>query len=44
MRALKCEACGNVVTMVKDSGVTPVCCGKEMVEIKPEELIDIKCK
>lgn len=38
MRNLKCEACGNVVTMVKDSGVTPVCCGKPMEEAKPEDL------
>lgn len=34
MRTLKCEACGNVVTMVKDSGVTPVCCGKPMKEVE----------
>lgn len=30
-----CTTCGNVVVKVLDSGVTPVCCGKTMVEITP---------
>ena len=35
MRLYKCEACGNIVEMVQDSGVNPVCCGKEMTELIP---------
>ncbi len=30
-----CTRCGNVIVKVVDSGVTPVCCGEEMVELKP---------
>lgn len=30
-----CPICGNVVIKVLDSGVNPVCCGKEMVELQP---------
>ncbi len=30
-----CETCKNVVEMVHDSGVTPVCCGKPMMELVP---------
>lgn len=26
----RCEICGNIVCMVEDSGVVPVCCGQEM--------------
>lgn len=42
MRYLKCEKCGNVIAMVKDSGVTPSCCGEEMKETKVEETLDEK--
>lgn len=28
-----CKHCGNVVVKIVDSGVTPVCCGEEMVEL-----------
>ena len=28
-----CERCGNVVEMVHDSGVNPVCCGAKMTEL-----------
>lgn len=28
-----CEHCGNIIAMVKDSGVTVVCCGEEMTEL-----------
>lgn len=31
----KCPVCGNIVLMVMDSGVNPVCCGRNMVELKP---------
>ena len=30
-----CTTCGNVVVKLVDSGVIPVCCGKQMVEIVP---------
>lgn len=29
----RCPHCGNIVGMVHDSGVTPVCCGEEMKEL-----------
>lgn len=28
-----CEHCGNIVTKVKDSGVSVVCCGEKMKEL-----------
>ena len=30
-----CPHCGNIVEMVNDSGVNPVCCGKPMMELVP---------
>lgn len=30
-----CTTCGNVVVKFVDSGVTPVCCGEEMIELEP---------
>lgn len=30
-----CTTCGNVVVKVVDSGVVPVCCGKQMQELIP---------
>lgn len=30
MKVLKCNVCGNVVEMINDSGIIPVCCGEEM--------------
>ena len=30
-----CKHCGNVVVKMVDSGVTPYCCGDEMVELTP---------
>lgn len=31
----RCPICGNLVGMIVDSGVTPVCCGKPMVKLEP---------
>lgn len=31
MKIYRCPICGNIVTMLEDSGVAPHCCGKEMV-------------
>ena len=31
---LFCEKCGNIVEMVNDSGVNPVCCGQKMTKIE----------
>ncbi|MDO4289030.1 MAG: desulfoferrodoxin family protein [Eubacterium sp.] len=30
----KCEHCGNIFGTVHDAGVTPVCCGEKMTELK----------
>ncbi len=30
-----CPHCGNIVAMVKDSGVPVVCCGERMTELTP---------
>ena len=34
-RFLICEHCGNIIAMVKDSGVPVMCCGQKMTEIIP---------
>ncbi len=31
----KCEVCGNIIAVVKASGVPVVCCGKNMTELVP---------
>ena len=30
-----CEHCGNLVEMVNDAGVKPICCGQAMTELLP---------
>ncbi len=35
MKIYICERCGNIAEMVKDSGVTPVCCGQKMTHLVP---------
>lgn len=30
---LICKNCGNLIEMINDSGVTPICCNKDMEEI-----------
>lgn len=35
MKFYKCNVCGNLVEMVKESGVTMVCCGQNMTELIP---------
>ena len=30
-----CEHCGNIIAMVKNSGVPVMCCGQKMTEIIP---------
>lgn len=30
-----CERCGNLVGIVKESGVPMMCCGQKMTELKP---------
>ncbi|MBQ8174927.1 MAG: desulfoferrodoxin [Clostridia bacterium] len=32
---LECKHCGNIIAMVHESGVIPVCCGEKMQEIIP---------
>ena len=31
----KCEVCGNMIAMVKESGVPIMCCGQKMTELVP---------
>lgn len=33
-----CPTCGNIVCKVVDSGVTPVCCGSEMMLLLPKKV------
>jgi len=35
LKLFQCERCGNIATLVKDSGVPLVCCGKPMVLLVP---------
>ena len=35
MKFYICEHCGNIVAMVKNSGVPVMCCGQKMTEIVP---------
>ena len=35
MKFYKCEHCGNIIAMVKDAGVSVVCCGQKMTELVP---------
>lgn len=35
LKFLVCKHCGNIVAMVKDSGVPVICCGEAMSEIIP---------
>lgn len=35
MKFFICEHCGNMIAMVKESGVPIVCCGQNMTELKP---------
>lgn len=34
LKLYRCDICGNVVCMVKDSSVNPVCCGEQMTAIE----------
>ena len=34
-RFFVCEVCGNIIAMVKPSGVPVMCCGRKMKEIVP---------
>ena len=35
MKFFKCSHCGNIIAYVDPSGVDVICCGDEMVEMKP---------
>ena len=35
VKLYKCNHCGNIVAMVEDHGVNPMCCGELMTELKP---------
>ena len=34
MKFYRCKHCGQIIAIVKGTGVTPMCCGDDMVEIK----------
>ena len=31
----RCSICGNLITMLEDSGIAPVCCGQKMNKLDP---------
>lgn len=35
MKFYICDKCLNVITFLNDSGVTPICCGESLRELKP---------
>lgn len=35
LKFFKCEHCGNIIEMIKDTGVPVVCCGQKMTELVP---------
>lgn len=35
LKLYKCAHCGNIVEMVEDKGVNPVCCGEPMQHLVP---------
>lgn len=35
MKFYKCKTCGKIVAVIKDSACGTVCCGIDMVELKP---------
>lgn len=35
---LLCRRCGNLIEMINDSGVTPICCGTDMNELTPNSV------
>ena len=35
MKFYICEHCGNVITMIKNTGVPVMCCGQKMTELVP---------
>lgn len=34
MKFYKCNKCGNIIILLEDAGVVPVCCGETMNELK----------
>lgn len=35
MKFYECKKCGNLMVLVEESGIIPVCCGDTMSEVKP---------
>ena len=35
MKIWRCNICGNLMMVLDDSGVMPVCCGEQMEELEP---------
>ena len=36
MKFYECKTCGNIMILLEDSGVIPVCCGSTMSELIPQ--------
>lgn len=36
LKFYKCNICGNIVCKIEDSGMPLNCCGKQMMELRPE--------
>lgn len=41
MKHYKCNKCGNIFEVIKDSAIVPVCCGESMEEIIPNTKEDV---
>ena len=37
----RCNHCGNIVVVVKDAGVTPMCCGEKMELLVAGDILDL---
>lgn len=35
MKFYKCKHCGKIIMLLKDTAVPTICCGEEMIELKP---------
>jgi len=37
-RFIRCNICGNLMGIINDGGVTPICCGEEMELLQPNTM------
>lgn len=38
MRFFKCKICGKILVLIKDTATPTICCGEEMMELKPASI------